>query len=191
MTTTRVAVAIAHAGEAERLAGCLASLRREPPVSEIVVTLPTKAESSRQLVDGDRRCHTVVTPRLLPFAVMTNLAVRASREPYVLLLNDDAEVTDGSVSRLAAYLDTHPATGAVAPLLRNPDGSLQPSLYRDPGFKAALEQLCGPLLTRTLARRFARSPRFDFPARPSTVDWASGAALLVRRAPLREDRWSR
>jgi GT2 family glycosyltransferase len=103
-----------------------------------------------------------------------------------LLLNDDATVLPGAVSRLAAYLDDHPEAGATAPKLLNADGSLQPSLYRDASLWAALEELVRPLLLGPLRQRFAHNPSPSFPDRPMSVDWAAAAALLVRRSVFEE-----
>jgi GT2 family glycosyltransferase len=179
---TSVAVAIPHAGDSELLAECLKALDDSSVVSEVVVTFPRSAGRSREIVKHHAACRAVVTPSLVPFAVATNLAARASTAPYVLFLNDDAAPAPGAVERLADFLDRNPDTGAAAPELHNPDGSYQPSLYRELDLRAAVEELCRPLFQLPGARSLARDPRSDFPKNPLSVGWASAAALLVRRS---------
>ena len=149
-----VAVAIPHTG-AGAFERCLDALERDPQVAEIAVVLPKDAVSSKSVVESRDRCIAIMTPELESFATATNRAVAATSAPYVLLLNDDATVCPGAVSRLAAYLNDHPEAGAAAPKLLNADGSLQPSLYRDASAWSALEELVRPFLRGPLRRQFA------------------------------------
>src|SRR6187455_1056569 len=57
-----------------------------------------------------------------------NLGTRATMSSYVLLLNADAWLTEGSLDRLVAFAETRPRAAVVAPRLRNPDGTLQRSV---------------------------------------------------------------
>jgi GT2 family glycosyltransferase len=54
------------------------------------------------------------------------LAVAPGR--YVLILNADAWLTEGSLDRLVAFADQHPEAALVGPRLSNPDGTLQRSV---------------------------------------------------------------
>src|SRR5687768_17433365 len=47
---------------------------------------------------------------------------------YVLILNADAWLTDGSLERLVAFADAHPEAAIVGPRLLNVDGTLQRSV---------------------------------------------------------------
>ena len=66
------------------------------------------------------------------FAFNNNLAIRASRGRYLLLLNPDTEVRPGALPELVAYLDANPRVGICGPRLLFPDGSVQPSARRFP-----------------------------------------------------------
>jgi N-acetylglucosaminyl-diphospho-decaprenol L-rhamnosyltransferase len=109
------------------------------------------------------------------FGANHNRVIRETSGRYVYLLSPDARVEPGSLVRLGAYMDTNPRVGAVAPRLRYPDGRAQPSAWRFPTPTTAL------LGTFTLSRLgVVQSGGAD----PRRVDWAMGAALLLRRAAL-------
>src|SRR4051794_4217824 len=57
-----------------------------------------------------------------------NTGIAHTSGRYVLLLNADAWMDEGSVEALAAFADAHPEAAVVGPLLRYPDGRLQRSV---------------------------------------------------------------
>lgn len=101
--------------------------------------------------------------------------------PYVLLLNPDAELLPGALEALVAYLEAHPGVGAVGPLLRYPDGSVQSSRRRFPSLVAGLTEAT-PVEWHWPDHPVARRMRLDDvpPDHPHAVDWLNGAALLLR-----------
>jgi GT2 family glycosyltransferase len=108
----------------------------------------------------------------------------AARGSSFLLLNSDAFMADGA---LRAMLDRLAAEGdpvaAVAPQLRNVDGSLQRSIR---GFPTAWRYATEFWYLRRLAPR-ARWANAMYgagidPDQPSRIEWATGACLLVPRA---------
>jgi N-acetylglucosaminyl-diphospho-decaprenol L-rhamnosyltransferase len=73
-----------------------------------------------------------------------NIGIRAAEGTYVLLLHDDAALSDDAVSQLADYLEQSQDAGAVAPLLQTPAGQPAPQVrpipsasQPDPGFDVA------------------------------------------------------
>jgi GT2 family glycosyltransferase len=113
------------------------------------------------------------------FARGNNVGLAASRGRLLLLLNSDTEVRPGAFSALAAFMDTHPEAGACAPMLLNPDGTLQPS-GRD------LPTLWSLFLDMTKLYRLWRRDLYSQRSRDYTevaaVGEISAAALLVRRS---------
>lgn len=59
------------------------------------------------------------------YAPACNQGLREARTPYVLALNSDALLHEGSLQALVAHLEALPAAGAVGPRLLNADGSTQ------------------------------------------------------------------
>jgi len=179
----RVAVAIPHAYDRDALDQCLRSLEHERAVAEVAVVAPGDASNDPVLRRAEANNQLVTTPTLFTFAGASNLAARATSAPYVLFLNDDTVVCPGAVEHLAAALDRCPDVGVVAPKLLNLDGTLQGSIYHDLGLRDLVEvTLSQPILARLDATKHRmRFPRASFPDRPAKVDWASGAALMIRR----------
>jgi GT2 family glycosyltransferase len=112
------------------------------------------------------------SPRNLGFAAGVNLALRRTTAPWVLLLNSDAWPERGAVERLLECAERHPRAAAVAPRLLRPDGSLEQSTWPFPSL-------------RTAASSALRAGRYAWGHdQERAVDWAVGAALLLRRSAL-------
>jgi len=99
---------------------------------------------------------------------------------HILVVNPDLTLDPGALRAMLARLDRSGA-GVVAPVVRDADGGLFPSLRREPSVVRALGDAA-------LGSRFGdRSALLsDIDADPAhycyahPVDWASGAALLIR-----------
>lgn len=76
----------------------------------------------------------------LGFAKANNQAIKVARGKYILLLNSDAKVKEGSIGKLVDFAEETSNVGVVGPRLLNPDGSIQPSAFRLPTIKRALKQ---------------------------------------------------
>jgi N-acetylglucosaminyl-diphospho-decaprenol L-rhamnosyltransferase len=120
--------------------------------------------------------------RNLGFAAGCNVGWRLGSAPYVLFLNPDARTDWASVRRLAAILEREPSIGIVAPLIRNADGDLEYSQRRFPRPASTFAEAF--FLHRLLPNspwtgELVRDP--DAYRERHSVDWVSGACLLVRR----------
>jgi GT2 family glycosyltransferase len=84
---------------------------------------------------------------------------------------------------MAQFLIGHPEVGGVGAQLRYPDGRFQHSAFRFPGLLQLWFDLFPPRPRRLLDSRLnGRYPRAWFDAgRPFPIDFALGAALMVRR----------
>jgi N-acetylglucosaminyl-diphospho-decaprenol L-rhamnosyltransferase len=116
------------------------------------------------------------------FARAANQAMAATSAEFVLLLNPDAEIVGGTPAALVKVARERPRTGAIGSLVRNPDGSIQPSARRVPRLGEALgHAFLGPLWG---TNPWTRSYTMDAWDRTSErqVEWVSGSAMLLRRA---------
>jgi GT2 family glycosyltransferase len=59
------------------------------------------------------------------FSQANNLGARCSHGEYLLFLNNDTQVLEGSIKTLLDFLKTHPEAGLVGAKLLNPDGTSQ------------------------------------------------------------------
>jgi N-acetylglucosaminyl-diphospho-decaprenol L-rhamnosyltransferase len=120
------------------------------------------------------------------FAPAANQGIGATTAPFVLLLNPDAEIVGGTLSALVKVARERPRAGAVGLLVRNPDGSIQPSARRVPRLLEALgHAFLGPVAP---GNRFTRSYTMAGWDRTTEreVEWVSGSAMLLRRDALEE-----
>jgi len=101
------------------------------------------------------------------------------RSPQVrahLILNPDLELKPGAITALLAELDD-PHVGVVAPMVVGADGELERSQRREPTLLRAVG--LGFTGVPALSEYVQEAAAY---AHARTVDWALGAALLVRRA---------
>jgi N-acetylglucosaminyl-diphospho-decaprenol L-rhamnosyltransferase len=112
--------------------------------------------------------------------------LHGSRPDLVLLLNPDAEPVDDAIGQMARYLLAHPEAGGVGALLRYPDGRFQHGAFRYPGLLQLWLDLFPPRPRRLLDSRLnGRYPRAAYEGgRPFPIDFALGAALMVRGAAI-------
>ena len=120
-------------------------------------------------------------PDNLGFAAGVNRLLARSDAPWFLALNSDAWPVPGAIGAMVAAAQRHPRAAAVAPRLERPDGTLEHSTHPFPSVPIALASAVG---TRgRWAQRHALHGAWKHDEeRP--VDWAVGAALLIRREAL-------
>ena len=119
------------------------------------------------------------------FAYGCNRGFRAGSAPFVLLLNPDATIDGESLSQLVAVLESDERVGAVAPRIIASDGSLDFSQRRFPRLRSTYARAL------YLHRIFPRAPwsdetirEVDRYERPGSVEWVSGACMMLRRSAL-------
>lgn len=163
-----VSVVIVAHGSGHLLTGCLRALREHTREKHEVIVLDSASPDGTGEWAGralrDARVH--ASERNLGFGALSNAGVIDARAPYVLLLNADVTVGPNWLPPLLDVLESRPDVAAVAPLMRNPDGTVQEygSVVTADGWTQALtaDGLPEPLVRRT-------------------VDYVSAACLLVRR----------
>jgi GT2 family glycosyltransferase len=125
--------------------------------------------------------------RNLGFAGGMNRLIERSSAPWFLALNSDAWPEPRAISALVRAGRDHPNAGAIAPRLESPDGVLEHSTYPFPSSRvAALTAVPGyDRFFPHLSRRLGLVGAWDHDE-TRDVDWAIGAALLMRREALDE-----
>ncbi len=182
-----LAIVIVNWNGGELLRRCVESVLESPPDMPYEMIVVDNA-STDESIDWLRSCG-LENLRLLEnkenagFGRANNQAFAASDAPLLFLLNSDAEVRPGAIDTLIATLTADARTGACGPRLINPDGSLQPSVWRNPmnplemlavGFRLYL------LLPRRLRGEWLLGFHWDHSHRRS-ANMLSGAAILARR----------
>ena len=93
---------------------------------------------------------------------------------------------DDAIGQMAHFLLAHPEVGGVGAQLRYPDGRFQHGAFRFPGLLQLWFDLFPPRPRRLLDSRLnGRYPRAAYEGgRPFPIDFALGAALMVRGAAI-------
>jgi len=116
----------------------------------------------------------------LGFARANNLAIRASRGRYVLLLNPDMRVRSGALKKMLDWLDQHPAAGVAGGRLLDAQGRNLPHVRRWPTlWDQSLIILKLPHLWPSLLDSYL-CPDFDY-SQAAPVDSVRGSFFFIRR----------
>jgi len=169
---------------------CLRSLQtlRDGLKCEFVVVDNSPPECSRYLTGSEFSGIRVITnSQNLGYAAACNLGLRASRAPYVFLMNPDVRYSEGSARDLVEWLNHDSSVALVGPRILNLDGTRQFSCRSFPNWTTALAHRHS-LLTRYFpANRLTKNYLLaGLDGHPSAVDWASGCCLLVRKKVVEE-----
>lgn len=119
------------------------------------------------------------------FGFGNNTGLRyAPSSRYILFLNPDVVVGEGTLAKLVAYMDAHPDVGAVSPKVLFPDGTLQPLNKRNPTVLDLFLRRFAPGFVKRLRRV---RERLDYYAMmdvgydvPCEVEFMTGCFMLVR-----------
>lgn len=120
----------------------------------------------------------------LGFAGGVNSLILRSEAPWIFLLNPDAWPLPGAIGMLVLSAEQHPRAAAVAPRLENLDGTLQHSTHPFPSLRvAATVAFAWNRISKQRADELFLEGAWAHD-RPRKIDWAHGAAILIRREAL-------
>jgi hypothetical protein len=181
-----LAVVIVTYNSGREIGACLAALAEARPAvdHEIVVVDNASTDDTVARVRHDWPAVRLVDAGAnLGFAAGCNIGIRQTGGALVLLLNPDTRVTPGAIDRLALALFERPDAAIAGP--RIVDGSGRAELSFGPMI-SPLGDLRQKLLLAAhhrgvpfVVRRVERMTR-----QPRTVDWVTGACLMIRRRDL-------
>ena len=123
----------------------------------------------------------------LGFARGNNSGIREARGDYVLILNPDTIMHEGSLDRWIEFADQHPEAGAFGCKVHNPDGTYQESARR---FQTPTRLLVAALYLRPLEylapEVFAdQYLRWEGDSERE-IDWQSGCCVMFRAEVLKK-----
>ena len=121
--------------------------------------------------------HLIQNDRNLGFAKAVNQGLQKASGKYVLLLNPDTQVKNGSIEQLVLFMEGCSDAGVAGAQLLNADGSKQNSIANFPSL--ATELLNKSLLRWLCPKKFLGKER-DY-SEPVEVDSVIGACMMVRR----------
>src|SRR5688572_9357865 len=189
MGTPDLAVVVVNHNAGAYLRRCMESLGSSAGDASIEVVVVDNASTDRSPDDAleERPDLQLIRNRTnRGFAAAANQGIVATTAPFVLLLNPDAEVVGGTLASLVKVARERPRAGAIGALVRNPNGSLQPSARRVPRLGEALgHAFLGPLFPSNPFTKAYIMAGWDR-ASEREVEWVSGSAMLLRREALNQ-----
>ena len=115
------------------------------------------------------------------FAYANNRALRTVEAEWVLLINPDTEILDGSFADLIDRLESRPSVGLVGVPQLTSDGEMFPTIRRFPNAIRSLFEALGserfPFRASWLGERELDLTVYE---RDVACDWTSGSFMLIR-----------
>jgi len=180
---TELAIVIVSYNAREELNSCLKSLTDHPPITphKIVIVDNGSPDGNSKIPESNwRNVDVIDAGGNLGFSRAVNLGIRSTASQLLLLLNSDTSAPPGAVDHLVGILRSRPDVTVVGPRLVDAKGNLEISFG---SMISPFTELWQKSLVRGHARRLPFFTRLaERRAQDEhTVDWVSGACLLVRR----------
>jgi GT2 family glycosyltransferase len=117
----------------------------------------------------------------LRFAKANNVGIRASQGEYVLILNPDTIIHEGTIDKIVALADLHPEAGAFGCRVLNSDGSYQACIRPFPSIRGEwIAALCLKPLGH-ISDWFQAGNYVNWKGETQrTVGWLAGCFILLR-----------
>lgn len=180
-----VSTIILSSNDREYLRRCLTSYKRahNPPTRETIVVINGSKDGTVEMLDEEfPGLRLVINSKNRGVARGRNQGIHEARGAYILFLDSDAEIGEGAIQTLYAFMEAHPEVAVVAPKLLNPDGSLQYSARRFPTpLTFILRGLGITEKGRIMRKHLMRGENISI---PKEVDWVMGACIMVRSEAL-------
>ena len=182
-----LAVIVVSHNSRDWLEPCLSSLLAHAGDARLDVVLVDNAstDGSAELVEERFPEVRVLRGPNRGFASGNNRGLLTIDAPYVLLLNPDTEIVEGTLDTVVAALRDRPEVGLVGVRQVTADGTLWPTIRYFPSVGRAVCQAFGserwPVRSRWMGER---ELDLDVYAREVDCDWTSGSFMLARREAL-------
>jgi GT2 family glycosyltransferase len=168
----------------DELDRCLRSIEIHEPDADVVV-VDHDADRSRgaALSAGHPRVRYLPRRENPGFGAGVNYGCARVASDLILVLNPDVELVGPIVAPLGACLEAHADVAIVGGLVREADGTVQPSARRFPDistpFGGRTSWLTRVAPGNPLSRRNLSAT--ETVAGATTVDWVTGAFMMIRR----------
>ena len=173
----KLSVVIVSYNVRELLTACIDSVVKasEGIDAEVFVVDNKSADDTVEVISRDYPwVHLINNKENLGFSKANNIAIRQSEGEYVLLLNPDTVVAEGTLRGVVEFMDQHPEAGGTGVRMHNADGTLAPESRRAvPTPLVAARKMLG--FTK---RYYMSNLPWD---RPGKIEVVSGAFMMLRR----------
>lgn len=185
----KTTIAIVNYNTKDFLDKCLSSIYRfgSKYDFEVIVVDNNSDDGSVQMVRNNYPdVKLIVNSKNIGYTAAANQSIKLTNSDFLILLNSDTVVFEGSIDRIIEYLKNNTEVGVVGPKIIDPSGNAHLSCRRFPSFKeAAMHVLVGIFWPRNPYTRRYKMMDFDH-NKEVKIDWVSGACMGLRRRALDE-----
>lgn len=187
----KVSIIIVNWNGRELLEECFRSIEQYPPTAQfeiVVVDNDSRDESVPYLREMEKtfggKLRLILNKENVGFGRANNQAMRECGSDHFFLLNSDALVQEHTLDRLIAIAESDENIGVVGPRVQYPDGTIQPSIWRNPpsGSQVLIEGLRLYKLLPKRVRAEMLLGSFWPHDEQREVELIPGAAMLIKRA---------
>jgi GT2 family glycosyltransferase len=182
-----LAIIVVSTNEARWLEPCLRTVFAHAGSArlDVVVVDNSSTDGTASLVESGFLQARVVHSVNRGFGHANNRGALTCTARYVLFLNPDTEVVDGTFGELVAALDGRPEVGLAGVKQITADGNLWPTIRRFPSIGRALADALATERWPISGTRYGER-ELDLSAYDAEVDcdWTSGSFMLARREAL-------
>jgi GT2 family glycosyltransferase len=167
---------------------CLQSLREHAPAGELKITVVDNAsgDGTADVVRQEfREVKLIALDENVGFSAGNNVVLRETTAEYVLVLNPDTKLCEGTLDTLIRLMDANPRIGIAGCRLMQEDGTFDHAARRSfptPASAVGHFLRVGRSARAPAALAAYRAPGVD----KGPVDAVNGAFMLMRRAMLDE-----
>ena len=152
---------------------------------DVVVADNDSTDGTSEMVATEFPAARTLRCRNRGFGHANNRAVMSCNARYVLFINPDTEVRQGTLADLVHAMDQRPTVGLVGVRQVDPEGRLHPTIRRFPNALRALGEALAaerlPAHATWLGERELDPEAYE---REFECDWTSGSFMFVRREAL-------
>lgn len=182
---TDLSVIIITWNSEDEISACVESVisNSEKIKPEIIIIDNNSSDSSFEIINkiNYSNLHTYKNESNLGYTKAVNQGVRFSKGNFILLLNPDTVLGEGTLDKLSEFLQNNPAYDACAPKMLNHDGTVQHSIRNFPSYWDMFCQfsLLGYIFSGTKLFGHWKMKYFDY-SDSADVNQPMAAALMMR-----------
>jgi N-acetylglucosaminyl-diphospho-decaprenol L-rhamnosyltransferase len=179
-------VIVVSFNSADWLRRCLPSVVAHAGGAELEIVVVDSGSSDDTAEVAARAPHTrLIRCENRGFAYANNRALLAVEAEWILFLNPDTEILEGTLADLIAAIQRRPSVGAAGVRQITAEGELYPTIRRFPTATRYVFEALGserfPFRASWLGERELDLRLYD---RETTCDWMTGSFILARREAL-------
>ncbi len=182
-----VAIVVISTNEAHWVEPCLRTVfdHAGDASLQVIVVDNSSTDGTREMVESCFPQASVVTSLNRGFAYGNNRGLEHANARYMLLLNPDTEVLEGTFGDLVRLMDARPAVGLAGVRQVNGEGKLLRTIRRFPSASRTLGEALysehWPFHPAWAGERVLDAAAYE---REGECDWTSGSFMLARREAL-------